>query len=59
MKWSELVKIAEERGYILYKHGGNHDIYINDAGERILIGRHRSEEIRRVTFYKLKKQIGF
>ena len=46
MTWNELVKIATERGFRLYSHGANHDIYVNDKGERLIVERYGSQEIR-------------
>ena len=60
MKWSELRRIAEKRGWYLYRNGSKHDIYRHpDKDDLIIIGRHDKEEIRKGTFNKLKKQIGF
>ena len=62
MKWNELRKIAEAKGWRLYRNGGNHDIYCHPdkpKDEVIYIGRHGKEEIKNGTFQKLKKQIGF
>ena len=42
MKWSELKRIAEEKGWKLMRHGSNHD----------------KEEIKNGTAHKLFKQIG-
>jgi predicted RNA binding protein YcfA (HicA-like mRNA interferase family) len=60
MKWKELIKIAIERGYELKAHGKKHDIYINKAtGERLIVERHGSQEIRKGLMNSLKKQLGF
>lgn len=60
MKWNELRRIAEARGWRFLRSGGNHDVYYNPSTNAvILIGRHGGEEIRNGTFAKLKKQIGF
>lgn len=59
MKWKELIKIATEKGYRLYAHGKKHDIYVNDKGERLIIERHGSQEIRTGLMRNLKKQLGF
>lgn len=59
VKWSELRRIAEEKGWYLLRNGSNHDIYAHpDNPNRIMIGRHGKEEIPNGTFSKLKKQIG-
>ena len=61
MKWNELLKIAKEKGFILHRHGSNHDIYVHkDRPEDYLqIERHWNSEIRKGLLAKLKKQIGF
>ncbi len=60
MKWKELIKIATEKGYQFKAHGKKHDIYINNAtGERLLVERHGSQEIRKGLMNVLKKQLGF
>ncbi len=60
MKWNELRKIAEAKGWKLLRYGADHDIYHHPEKDyRIQIGRHGKEEIKSGTFYKLKKQIGF
>jgi hypothetical protein len=43
MKWSELKRIAESKGWYLYRRGSRHD----------------SQEVRRGLYYKLKRQMGF
>ncbi len=58
MKWNELRKLAELQGFKFKKHGGNHDVYENDKGIIILIGRHGSQEVPTGTCTKVKKQIG-
>ncbi|MCM1141786.1 MAG: type II toxin-antitoxin system HicA family toxin [Muribaculum sp.] len=58
MKWTELIKIAEARGYRLVKHGKKHDIYVNESGERLTVERHGSQEVRTGLMNRLKKQLG-
>lgn len=58
MKWSELIKLVEEQGYRLYSHGKKHDIYVNSHGNRLVLERHRSQEVRKGLESKIKKQIG-
>jgi predicted RNA binding protein YcfA (HicA-like mRNA interferase family) len=56
MKWSELRRIAEKKGWFLYRHGGKHDIYRHKKTDYpIEIERHDSQEIRQGLYYKLKK----
>ncbi|MDE7402028.1 MAG: type II toxin-antitoxin system HicA family toxin, partial [Muribaculaceae bacterium] len=57
--WKELIKIATSKGYRLYAHGKKHDIYVNDKGERLIVERHGSQEIRKGLMNVLKKQLGF
>lgn len=60
MKWNELRRIAEQKGWYLWRAGAKHDIYRHkDKDFSIQIGRHGKEEIKNGTFNKLKKQIGF
>jgi predicted RNA binding protein YcfA (HicA-like mRNA interferase family) len=60
MKWKELIKIATENGYELRVHGKKHDIYVHKTtGERLIVERHGSQEIRKGLMNSLKKQIGF
>lgn len=59
MKWSQLRKIAEQKGYRLKRNGANHDVYMNDKGMVLIIERHDSEEIKNGLYRKLKKQLGF
>ena len=46
VKYRELVKQLEQLGYILVRHGGNHDVFLNGLTE-ISVPRHR--EIDEVT----------
>lgn len=59
MKWNELIKIATDRGYRFYAHGKKHDIYVNGQGERLIVERHGSQEIRKGLMSSLKKQLNF
>jgi predicted RNA binding protein YcfA (HicA-like mRNA interferase family) len=60
MKWKELIKIAIARGYTLYAHGKKHDIYINKAtGDRLIVERHGSQEVRSGLMNTLKKKLNF
>lgn len=59
MRWNELRKLAEAKGWVLKRHGANHDIYCHPEKDySIQIGRHGTEEIKNGTFAKLKKDIG-
>ena len=56
MKWSELRRIAEKKGWKIIRHGARHDVYGHpDKPFRIELGRHDKEEIRNGTFNKIKK----
>ncbi len=60
MKWNELRRIAEEKGWYLCRSGGKHDIYIHPEKPGVLqIERHGTQEIKTGLYHKLKKQIGF
>jgi predicted RNA binding protein YcfA (HicA-like mRNA interferase family) len=60
MKWSELKRIAEEKGWYLYRNGANHDIYRHKEKDALLlIGRHKTQEIPKEAYNRAKKQIGF
>ena len=60
MKWSEMVHIVDEKGWLFERHGKRHDIYRNPiSGERLLIERHWNQEVKSKLYKKLKKQIGF
>ena len=54
MKWNELRRIAEKKGWKLLRKGANHDIYKHPEKDEVLqIGRHGKEEIKNGTFNKL------
>ena len=57
MKWSEVRRIAERTGWILVRYGRKHDVYEKD-GEKMLIERHSSAELRGKVRYKIMKQLG-
>lgn len=60
MKWNELRRIAEKKGWYLERHGASHDVYRHpNKPYPILIGRHGKEEIAKGTYQSLKKKIGF
>lgn len=60
MKWSEFKRLATERGWYLYRHGRQHDIY-RHAGrsDELQIERHWSQEIRPGLKKKILKQIEY
>ena len=59
MNWNEMKKKAIEHGFRFEKHGGSHDLYVNDAGKKVWLERHWSQEVRPGLAKKLKKEIGF
>jgi len=60
MKWSEIRRIAENKGWYLYRNGSKHDIYRHvEKDYPILIERHGAQEVKTGLYFKLKKQIGF
>ena len=40
MKRNDFIRLLEANGWFLKRHGGNHDIYTNVAGSRIVVPRH-------------------
>ena len=53
-------KKAIEHGFVFFKHGSRHDIYVNkETGKIIQIERHWSQEVRAGLMKKLKREIGF
>jgi predicted RNA binding protein YcfA (HicA-like mRNA interferase family) len=61
MKWSELRKIAERKGWYLVRNGANHDVYMHPERTKddiLYIARHGSKEIAQGTYVKIKKQVG-
>ncbi|MBR3578831.1 MAG: type II toxin-antitoxin system HicA family toxin [Bacteroidales bacterium] len=60
MKWNELRRIAEAKGWYLWRNGGNHDVYRHpDSEDFLYIERRESQEIRHGLYCKLRKTIGF
>lgn len=60
MKWKEFIRIIEERGYRLIKHGKKHDRYYNpETNDELIVERHGSQEIRKGLMMALKKKVGF
>lgn len=58
MKWNELIRLAEQNGWRLLRHGKKHDIYTKEGRmDQMQIGRHESEEIKPGLMRKLLKQI--
>ncbi|MDR1343106.1 MAG: type II toxin-antitoxin system HicA family toxin [Prevotellaceae bacterium] len=59
MKWSELRKMVEEKGWYLQRHGSKHDVYRHpDKNYHIEIERHNSKEVATGLLYRIKKQAG-
>ena len=60
MKWSEVTRIAKDKGWYFLRHGSKHDIYKHDEkNDFLLIERHPASEIKPGLYQKLKKEIGF
>lgn len=58
MKWSELIRLAQQNGWHLYRHGKKHDIYKKDGrDDMIQFERHMSEEVKPGLMNKILKQI--
>ena len=59
MKWSELRRYAERRGWCFVRSGKKHDIYSHpDKPYQIQIERHDSTEEKHGLMLRLLKQIG-
>lgn len=61
MRWNELRKLAEKKGWRLFKNGARHDQYRHPEHPELgilIIGRHGSEEVKKGTFESIRKQIG-
>ena len=60
MKWNELRRIAESKGWYLWRNGRSHDVYRHpDSEDFLYIERRESQEIRHGLYCKLRKTIGF
>jgi predicted RNA binding protein YcfA (HicA-like mRNA interferase family) len=47
MKWSELRRKTEQKGWYIVRHGSRHDVYAHpDKDFQIEICRHDSEEVK-------------
>jgi predicted RNA binding protein YcfA (HicA-like mRNA interferase family) len=57
MKWSEVRRMAERKGWILVRFGRKHDVY-QKGGDILLIERHSSAELRGDVRHKILKQLG-
>lgn len=59
MKWREFKKLAEGNGWVLKRHGNEHDIYANPNSplERLVIERHWGQEIKPGLLKRLLKQV--
>ncbi len=59
MRVNEMLKILKKDGWYLYKHGGNHDIYVHDTKDgQIIIPRHPSKELKKGTEQSILKSAG-
>ena len=60
MKWNELRRIAESKGWYLWRNDRSHDVYRHpDSEDFLYIERRESQEIRHGLYCKLRKTIGF
>lgn len=58
MKWNELRKYAELKGWVLKRHGKQHDIYYHPDKEYFIqLERHEAVEVRNGILKRLLKQI--
>lgn len=59
MKVSQLLRVLEEDGWFLKKHGKKHDMYVHPTKEDILIiPRHPSSELKKGTEESILKKAG-
>ena len=60
MKTSEFVKLLQQNGWVLKRHGGGHDIYYNPQKPKsqIAVPRHGSREIPKGTVEAIKREAG-
>lgn len=59
MKVSEMLKVLEEDGWELRKHGKKHDIYVHPTKDgSIVIPRHPSKELKKGTEQSILKSAG-
>ena len=56
MKRRDLIKEIEKAGFILERHGAEHDIYLRKDDEKIEVPRHK--EINEITAKKILKKCG-
>ena len=57
MKRRDIIKKLEDSGFMLDRHGGNHDIYYNqETKKRIPVGRHK--EIDDILAKEIFKEAG-
>ena len=58
MTWNEFRKIILQMGWVLVRHGGNHDIYRKPGrSDPLLLERHWNEEIKPNLMKRLFKQV--
>ena len=59
MKWNEMRRLAESRGWVFERHGKKHDIYHHPEKDfKIQIERHDTAEVKNGLMKRLLKQIG-
>ncbi|MGD1319517.1 type II toxin-antitoxin system HicA family toxin [Chryseobacterium sp. 2R14A] len=59
MKVSQLLKVLEEDGWYLRRHGKKHDIYVHPTKEDFLqLPRHPSSELKKGTEESILKKAG-
>lgn len=59
MKTSELIKLLKKHGCYLVENGGRHDHYYSPITNKIIVvGRHKSEEVKKGTAMKILKDAG-
>ena len=58
MTWNEFRKMIIQKGWVLVRHGGDHDIYKKTGrSDLIVVERHWNEEIKRGLQKRLLKKV--
>ncbi|MBO4656975.1 MAG: type II toxin-antitoxin system HicA family toxin [Bacteroidales bacterium] len=58
MTWNEFRKMIIQKGWVLVRHGGDHDIYKKTGrSDSIVVERHWNEEIKRGLQKRLLKKV--
>ncbi len=60
MKTSEFIRLLQQKGWVLKRHGSGHDIYYNPQKPKsqVSVPRHGSKEIPKGTVEAIKREAG-